>query len=126
VKDLNLSRVINVVALTGLALTVAGCGGDRSAARKVCKATQKCDKSDFEDEYSSMGDCVDTMVEYLEDIEDQTDEDCAQAVREFMVCGAKAYRADCDYDDIENDCEDQAEDVVDDCDFSLSYDDYDY
>lgn len=121
VKDLNVSRVINVVAVTGLAITVVGCGGDRSAARKYCKAMEKCDKSDFVEEFSSMQDCIDTTTDYLEDIEDDTNEDCAEAYRNLIKCGAKVYKKSCDYDDVYDDCEDEIEDVMDECASSYEY-----
>lgn len=103
------------MALTGLAVTVVGCGGDRSTARKWCKAYQECEKAAFEEQYSSMQDCIDEGVEDLEDLEDDTDKDCAAAYRKMLECGAKAYRQDCDLEDSYDECEDEYEDMEDEC-----------
>lgn len=123
-KDLNLSRVINVVALTGLAVSVVGCGGDRSLARKYCKTAEKCDKSEFEDEYSSMKDCIDTELESLEDLEKKGGAACGNAARDFITCYADAYKPDCDEEEATDECEDEAFDLLDEC--EEYFEDYEY
>lgn len=123
-KDLNLNRMINVVAVGGLMLTVSGCGSSPGrASKQVCKAFRECAKADFEEEYGGdLEDCVEEYEDIFDALEDVSD-DCAKAGAKFMTCSAKAYRADCDIDDVEDDCEDQAEDFADEC-YDGQYSDY--
>ena len=119
-RDLNLNRVINVVAAGSILLTATACGGpERRVARKYCKALYKCDRSEFEDEYSSMKDCIDDSQDDMEDLLDYADDiggqRCADAYLAIMLCGANAYKQSCEYDDWYDECEDEFDDLYDDC-----------
>jgi hypothetical protein len=119
-RDLNLNRIINVVAAGSILLTATACGGpEKRLARKFCKGLYKCDRSDFDDEFSSMKDCIDETQEYIEDMLDDADDyggsKCADAMQAFLTCYANTYKRTCDYDDVEDDCEDEYDDVYDDC-----------
>lgn len=124
-KDLNLTRMINVVAAGSLLVTVTGCGSEyKRAAKKFCKGLHECEENYFEDEYDSIGECVETYEEYLEETEEYYGAACAEAYADLMKCFGNEISGDCDYYDVYDNCEDELEETYDACDFGYYYDDY--
>lgn len=129
-KDLRISRLIQVAAAGSLLVSMTGCAGkERRAAKLACKAQKECDEDYFEDEFDDLADCVETYQEYIDEFEENVGEDCFKALLDFSICSSKAYRVDCDYEDAYDECEDEVETFYDECadDFRELYDyDYDY
>ena len=128
-RDLNLNRVINVMAAGSILLTATACGGpEKRIARKLCKAAYKCDRGDFEDQFSSMKDCIHDIEEYVEDGLDYADDvggkRCVDAAVTAWLCQANAYKRSCDEDEAEDECEDEYDDLYDECDIDSYYYDY--
>jgi hypothetical protein len=115
-KDLNLGRMINVAAAGSALLAASGCGASpEKAASKLCKALESCEKADFNESFDSLDECEDYYQESIEYYEDEYGEECSKAYSKFIICGANAYKRDCAYDDIEDECEDEADEYYDAC-----------
>lgn len=112
---LNRFRFLGAPLIVLLALTAVGCGGKRGAARKACRALYECD-NDFDEQYSSKGDCIDEWVEDIEDLEEDQGKECAQAFIDLIRCAAPEYQDDCRYfEAILDDCEEDYEVYEDEC-----------
>ena len=103
-----------MAAAGGLLLAATGCGGSASkAASKVCQALDSCDELDSE--FDSMSECKEYYLEELEYYEEEYGKACGDAYADMLICAAKSYKKDCDYVDIYDDCEDEAEALYDEC-----------
>src|SRR5690606_2629730 len=109
------NRAVGFVMLLGVVLSTTACGGPNRAARKYCKAHQKCRLADFNEQYSSIKDCMDEHLDDYEAFRDDVGEDCAQSYLELAFCAAPAWKKDCDYSDILNECESEYEAHLDEC-----------
>lgn len=96
-RDRHLRHAIGIVLIAGLTITT-GCGVYKRAAKKTCKAFKECTPAQFDQEYRSMGHCVDDIQHYLELIEEQGTKDCAKALAEYQVCAAKEAKKTCSWE----------------------------
>src|SRR5690606_25261391 len=108
-RDLNLNRVINVMAAGSILLAATVCGGpDKRLARKFCKGLYKCDRGEFEDSYYTRKDCIDEAEEYFEDgieaLEDYAGNKRADAAINAYMCSLNSYKKSCDQEDARDDC----------------------
>lgn len=95
-KDLYLSRMINVVAAGSILVTAAGCGSQyKRAAKKWCKTFKECNEDEFDVSWDSVKECAEEYVEYLESAED-TSESCGVAMADLLECGAEEYGKSCE------------------------------
>lgn len=116
-RDLQCARLINVVAVGTLAVTAIGCAGKSArAAKKWCKAQEECDPDYFEDNWDSLEECEEEILEYYDYYAEEYGEECARAMADFVLCYGRVYSRDCDYDDVEDECEDFYDDIEDACD----------
>lgn len=120
-KDLNLSRTINVLAFGSLTMSVVACGGknkgeeEESPETSFCEALRECDASAFRDEYGSVSDCVEDLEYYKEYYADYYGRACGRAFSEILECSSDALGSDCDPYALEDECEDEFEAFYDQC-----------
>lgn len=125
----------------GSMLIASGCSPEGSAARKYCKNYKECDEDGFDDDFDSMGECVKLYKlqaktsNYAAQIEEGPE--CSRALRKMQVCYAKELTCDAfltedsdtaDYEDYlewqedtADECEDQMDDVQDECDGDVDF-----
>ena len=98
-----------VVAAVSAGFTA--CGG--SPCKQMCSKIEECYKADFEDEYSDMDDCVEECEDDVDDLADG-DDGCQDAIDALNSCIGDLECSDLADGD---ECENEQEDLFDDCDF---------
>lgn len=145
-KDFDSFYIKRLITLAvGSVLLVSGCSAEGSAARKYCTNYKECDEDGFDDEFDSIGECVklnrlQTKASiYAAKIE--SGPECSTALKRMAICYSRQLTCDAfpgeDADagdladsvewaiDMAEECEEQIEDVADECD-SGSYSGADY
>jgi hypothetical protein len=67
---------------------LSACGGssDRDLAQDVCELEQRCYPDEFNEDFSSLQQCVDLTVQDFEDIDRVASRSCARAMRSLAAC----------------------------------------
>ncbi len=110
-----LTAVFAIVTFTAGCLQITNGRISRAEIRSVCKLQQDCDPSSFDDEYSSVADCVADVEDDLDDdlgVAEDISEGCADAFEAALECALKAAECNESLNVVLFD-EDEVEDCID-------------
>jgi hypothetical protein len=92
-----------------------GGGGDHPSARSICsdmcEAYSECEGWDFDDD--DMQDCIDDCVDGYDNDDFDGEDDCDGEWLDYQGCYWETYLEDCDWDDVDSECDDEADDYYD-------------
>ncbi len=117
-KDLNLNRLIPVAAAGSMLF--GGCSKDEpetveSYLTQICEDLRACDEEEFEDEYGSVEECAEYILDYMDEYYDIESKDCEEKFVDALKCFAESDECqEYAYEECENEFEDFFDDCADD------------
>lgn len=116
-KDLNLSRLITIVATGSLLISPTGCGGKKdkdddddkvpekeATLEGLCDVLQECAPDEFYAEYDNIADCLDEASQNYDENIENYGEECGESFLKFTHCLNQAWSESCDEYAFYEDC----------------------